>query len=65
MPKSVHITTSQLSQEERAKRLRIAKVREKELQVIVEQGLAKLSRQKTGTHESIEPEKRRKRASAA
>ena len=65
MPKSVHITVSQLSQQERAKRLRIPKAREKQLRAIVDKGLAILLRQEEETRESIEPEKRRKRASAA
>ena len=65
MPKSVHITAPPLSHEEMAKRLRIPQARQKELQVILDDARARFSSQLEEPTESVEPEKRRKRASAA
>jgi hypothetical protein len=65
MPKSVHITTPWPSQEEMVKHLRISKARKRELSRIVEKGRAQLSNQKEPHVNSVEPGKRRKRASAA
>ncbi len=65
MPKSVHITAPWPTLEERSKRLPISKARRKELQVLVDEFKARLSDQKEASVNSIEPEKRRKRASAA
>jgi hypothetical protein len=45
--------------------LRISKARKKELQVLVDKFKAQLSHQEEARVNSIEPEKRRKRASAA
>lgn len=65
MPKPVQITAPPLSQEEMAKRLRIPQARQKELQLILDEARAKFSSQLKEPTESVEPEKRRKRASAA
>jgi hypothetical protein len=65
MSKSVQITAPQLTLKERVKHLRISKARKKELQILVDQFKAQLSNQKTAFVNSVEPEKRRKRASAA
>jgi hypothetical protein len=65
MPKSVHITAPRTTHEERIKQLRIPKMRERELQALVDEFKAKLCNQEETRVTSIEPEKRRKRASAA
>lgn len=65
MPKSVHITTPWPTQEEMEKSLHISKARKRELQPIVDELKARLSKLEEAPATSIEPEKRRKRASAA
>ena len=65
MRKPIHIKPPQPSLEERAKLLRIPKASEKALQALVEEFKAQLSRQEDTPVNSNEPEKRRKRASAA
>jgi hypothetical protein len=65
MPKSVHITAAPLSREEIAKRLRIPQARQRKLQAILDEARAKFSGQLEEPAEFVEPEKRRKRASAA
>jgi hypothetical protein len=65
MPKPIHITAPWPTQEEMVRRLRISKARKKELQVIVDEIRARLSEQERAPMTSMEPEKRRKRASAA
>jgi len=65
MPKSVHIAAPRPTLEERAKRLRIPKARQKELQVFVDAFMAQHSLQEEVPAASIKPEKRPKRASAA
>ena len=66
MPKSVYITAPWPTYEEVAKRLRISKRRQKEIDTMAEE-FFKQSRAKESAATSIatEPEKRRKRASAA
>ena len=65
MRKPIHIAAPRPSLEERAKKLRIPKASEKALQALVEEFKAQLSRQEDTPANSNEPEKRRKRASAA
>jgi hypothetical protein len=65
MPKSVHITARRPTLAEMEKHFPISKARKKELQVLVEEFKAQLSRQREAPVSSTEPEKRRKRASAA
>jgi hypothetical protein len=65
MRKPIHITAPRPTLEERAKQLRIPKARQKELQALVDEFKATLSNWKEAPTNSIEPEKRRKRASAA
>jgi hypothetical protein len=65
MPKSVHITAPRTTHEERVKQLRISKAREKELQALVDEFKTMLSNREEALVNSIEPEKSRKRASAA
>ena len=65
MPKPIHITAPWPTHEEMVRHLRISKARKKELQVLVDEIKAKLSNQEEAPVTSIEPEKRRKRASAA
>ena len=65
MPKSVHITGPRPTHQEMVGHLRISKARKKELQVLVDEFKAKLSIGEEAPVNSIEPEKRRKRASAA
>ncbi len=65
MPKSVHITARRPTLEERVKHLRISKARKKELQLLVDKFKAQISSQRVASENFAEPEKRRKRASAA
>jgi len=65
MPKSVYITAPWPTQEELEKSLHISKARKRALQPILNELKAKLSMQDETPVNSIEPEKRRKRASAA
>jgi len=65
MPQSVHITAPWPTQKEMEKSLGISKARKKALQAIVDELKAKLSTREEVSVTSIEPEKRRKRASAA
>jgi hypothetical protein len=65
MRKPIHITAPRPTLEERVKHLRISKARQTELQVLVDEFKAKLSDQEQPLLNSIKPEKRRKRASAA
>lgn len=65
MPKSVHITAPWPTQEEMERSLGISKARKRALQALVDEFKAKLSIQEEAPLNSIEPEKRRKRASAA
>ena len=65
MPKPVRITTPWPTHKEMVGHLRISKARKKELQALVDKFKAELSSRKTAPLESLAPEKRRKRASAA
>ncbi len=65
MPKSVHITAPWPTQEEVEKSLYISKARKRALRPLVDKFKAQLSRLEEVPVTSIEPEKRRKRASAA
>jgi hypothetical protein len=65
MPKSVHITAPRPTQEEFEKSLGISKARKRALQPLVDELKAKLSHWAETRVETVEPEKRRKRASAA
>ena len=65
MPKSVYITAPRPTQEQMEKSLGISKARKKALQPLVDELKAKLSILEEIPVNSIEPEKRRKRASAA
>ncbi|MGD0901598.1 MAG: hypothetical protein ABR924_01525 [Terracidiphilus sp.] len=66
MPRPVaHITAPWPTQEEMEKSLRISKARKRALQPLVDEFKAKLSHLEEAPVTSIEPEKRRKRASAA
>jgi hypothetical protein len=66
MPRPVaHITAPWPTQEEMEKSLGISKARKRALQAIVDELKAKLSNREVAPVTSIEPEKRRKRASAA
>jgi hypothetical protein len=65
MRKPIHIAAPRPTLEERARRLRIPKARQQELQILVDEFKAQLSRREEETVTSIEPEKRRKSASAA
>jgi hypothetical protein len=65
MPKSVHITAPWPTREEMEKSLHISKARKRALQAIVDDLKAELSVRDETPVNSIESEKRRKRASAA
>ena len=66
MPRPVaHITTPWPTQEEMEKLFPIPKTRRKEFQALVDEFKAQLSNRGEAPVTSIEPEKRRKRASAA
>jgi hypothetical protein len=65
MPKPIHITAPRPTQEEIETLFPISKASEKAIKAHVEEFKAKLSNQEEATATSIEPEKRRKRASAA
>jgi hypothetical protein len=65
MRKPIYITAPRPTQEEMVRHLRISKARKKELQMLVDEFKARLSHQEEATVNLIEPEKRRKRASAA
>jgi len=66
MPRPVaHITAPWPTQEEMEKLFPIPKARRKEFQALVDEFKAQLSRQEEAPVTSIEPEKRRKRATAA
>jgi hypothetical protein len=66
MPRPVaHITAPRLTQEEMEKSLQISKARKRALQPLVDKLKAQLSRLEEAPMTLIEPEKRRKRASAA
>jgi hypothetical protein len=65
MPKSVHITAPWPTQEEIEKLFPISKARKKELQALVDEFKAQLSRREDASVTPIAAEKRRKRASAA
>jgi hypothetical protein len=65
MPQSVHITAPWPTQEEMEKHYPISRTRKKALQVLVDEFKAQLSHLEVAPVTSIEPEKRRKRASAA
>jgi len=65
MPKPIHITAPRTTHEQRVKQLRVPKAREKELQALVDKFKAEFSNREDALVSSIEPEKRRKRASAA
>jgi hypothetical protein len=65
MPKSVHITAPWPTQEEMEKSLGISKARKRALRPLVDELKARLSILEETPVNSIEPEKRRKRASAA
>jgi len=65
MPKSVYITAPPPTLKELEKHFGISKTRKKELQALVDEFKAQLSRQKATPVNSRDMEKRRKRASAA
>jgi hypothetical protein len=65
MRKPIHITAPWSTPEEVKKRYPVSKASEKAIQLLVEEFKAQLSRQNESASTSIEPEKRRKRASAA
>jgi hypothetical protein len=65
MPKSVYITARRPTLEEMEKSLRISTARKKELQVLVDKFKDQLSHREETPLTAIQPEKRRKRASAA
>lgn len=66
MPRPVaHITAPWPTQEEMEKLYPIPKARRKEFQALVDEFKAQLSSQEEAPVTSIEPEKRRKRATAA
>jgi len=65
MRKPIHITAPRPTSEEWAKHFPISKARQKELQVLVDEFKAQLSHQEEAPANSIDSEKRRKRASAA
>ena len=65
MRKPIHITAPRPTPEEWAKHFPISKASEKALQALVDQFKATLSGREEAPANLIEPEKRRKRASAA
>lgn len=65
MPKSVHIKTPWPTEEELVRHLRISPARKRELAAILDKAKAELSRQEEAPVISVEPRKRRRRASAA
>ena len=65
MPKSVTITAPRSTLEEFEKSLGISKARKRALQPLVDKLKAKLSQWEEAPEDSVGPEKRRKRASAA
>jgi hypothetical protein len=65
MPKPVHITAPRPTLDEWAKHFPISKASEKALRALVDEFKAMHSNREDGRVNSIEPEKRRKRASAA
>lgn len=65
MRKPIHITAPRPTPEEWERHFRVSKARKKELQVLVDEFKTLLSNRKEASVNSIEPEKRRKRASAA
>jgi len=65
MRKPIHITTPWPTPEEMEKRFPISKASEKALQALVDEFKATLSNRDEASVNSAEPEKRRKRASAA
>jgi hypothetical protein len=65
MRKRIHITAPWPTPEEVKKRYPVSKASEKAIQILVEEFKAQLSRQTEASQNSIEPENRRKRASAA
>jgi len=65
MRKPIHITAPWPTREEMEKRFPISKASEKALQALVDEFNAQLSHREEEPVNSIEPEKRRKRASAA
>jgi hypothetical protein len=65
MRKPIYITAPRPTLEELEKHFRISKASERALQALVDEFKAQLSNQEEASVNSIEPEKRRKRASAA
>jgi len=66
MPKSVTITAPWPTYEEVAKSLGISKRRQKQIDAMAEEFLEQLrAKERAATSRAVEPEKRRKRASAA
>lgn len=65
MPKSVQIVEPPLSLEEIGRRLHISRARRKTLGAILNKAKAAFARELSEPVESVGPEKRRKRASAA
>ena len=66
MPKSVYITAPRPTSEEVAKSLGISKRRQKEMEALAEKLIKQfLAKERAVTSTAVEPEKRRKRASAA
>jgi len=65
MRKPIHITTPWSTLEEIEKRFPVSKASEKAIKALVDEFKAQLSHREEEPVNSIEPEKRRKRASAA
>jgi hypothetical protein len=65
MRQPIYITAPRPTLEELEKHFRISKARKKELHVLVDEFRAMLSNREEAPVTSIEPEKRRRRASAA
>jgi hypothetical protein len=65
MRKPIHITAPWPTREEMERQFPISKASEKAIQILVEEFKTQLSRKNESAPTSMEPEKRRKRASAA
>jgi len=66
MPKSVYITSPRPTSEEVAKSLGISKRRQREINAMAEELIRQLrAKERAAESTAVEPEKRRKRASAA
>jgi hypothetical protein len=66
MPKPIHITTPWPTSEEEARRLRIPKRRQKEINTLAEEYFRRLQEEKRGSDsKTVDRRKKRKNASAA